>query len=765
MGKAFRQILVILIVSLLFGTTISNSYAEEHKEVNLQIGKKLMYPKVIGNWSTNYATIDGHPAYCLQASKNTPKSQLNARAVIENNPQLLKVLYYGYGGPGNVFKGDGDTEEHYFLNTHILASYAYDGDLHGLKSFADLTKMGVALEARWNQIQALPLPSRDFNLNNQTDLQLKAYQEGGVQRTPEIKLNAGKEVAISLNLPAGVRLFDQEKKEYYQGTVRINGGSSFYLVAPLSQRGQFNSGELAGNDLMTYAPLVIKTDASHQDMGTLSIAKDKRTLKLGVNWLNSGSLEITKVNDGGILVDGSEFLLRHLEMDFKRKVVVTGGRIKVDDLPVGNYLLEEIKAPYKHIISTKEVPFVIKENQVTRKTIINRLKPTGRLIIRKEFQKNDPTEMNLEQPDFSKVCFKLVAGEEIIDQETKQVIYQKNQEINPEKDRILLVRGTHFNQGNYGLDQEGYLEITGLPLGKYLLKERQTAKGYLKDPQEYSFIFKQENFKQTEYVKSETIVNKSTKVIIKKQDAKGQKLGGALLQIKDLTGQVVKEYTSSEKDQVINGLEEGKIYQIIEKEAPEGLVKAKAISFKVTDQVNNISLIDGSVSLLKLDQKERKLAGASLVVKDSDGRVIDRWLSGRQIINLTADEKEKLKQTGLLIKENWGVKKEGDSYLLKRKENNRFSYYYIDIEGKETKHLIRNLQAGQKYWLQEEAAPQGYSLASKIEFTANDKQQELKLINHKIVKTDDKYDIGLSAFFLGFSIIVMGLYLFRRKPE
>ncbi|MCB5402315.1 thioester domain-containing protein, partial [Thomasclavelia ramosa] len=69
--------------------------------------------------------------------------------VIKNNDALLKVLYYGFGGPGGVFRDDqvtNDTTK--YIYTHIMASYAYSCDLYGGNDWDDLEAHGVGVRAR-----------------------------------------------------------------------------------------------------------------------------------------------------------------------------------------------------------------------------------------------------------------------------------------------------------------------------------------------------------------------------------------------------------------------------------------------------------------------------------------------------------------------------------------------------------------------------------------------------------------------------------------
>ena len=94
-----------LVVILLFGGVISSMASSSlHAEtVKLEKGSPIYYPSWLGNWSTNYYYINGQLAYCLNSSRNEPVNNNSAYAEISNNMELLKVLYYGYGGAEDVF--------------------------------------------------------------------------------------------------------------------------------------------------------------------------------------------------------------------------------------------------------------------------------------------------------------------------------------------------------------------------------------------------------------------------------------------------------------------------------------------------------------------------------------------------------------------------------------------------------------------------------------------------------------------------------------
>ena len=322
-------------------------------------GQEIYYPSWLGNWSTKMCYINGSLAYCLESSKNTPPQGQYAPYVIRNNDALLKVLYYGYGGPGDVFKDDQVTNDtNKYLYTHIMASYAYSGDIYGGKSWDDLLANGIGLKWRYEQIQSMPVPTKTFNL---TKTNLSAYYDSGTstQRTENNTFNAESNVTIDIPLQEGVELHNLTKGTVSSGTVSINGGETFYLSAPLQKMEDYSSGELAGNNSTMYAPLAIMPGGGYQAEATLSVTSDPRTLSFNVSWLNGSQIGINKTDNFGENISNAKFDLlqwnkttsqyeklrefsynstnKLYESDFLEKTDLNEGKFKVEETVPNGY--------------------------------------------------------------------------------------------------------------------------------------------------------------------------------------------------------------------------------------------------------------------------------------------------------------------------------------------------------------------------------------------------------------------------------------------
>ena len=353
--KSFLQILFTLSISIFL--VLNNFINVSAFTSNLTWGQEIYYPSWLGNWSTKMCYINGSLAYCLESSKDTPPEGQYANSVIDTNEALLKVLYYGYGGPGDVFKDDQVTNDtNKYLYTHIMASYAYSGDIYGGKNWDDLLANGIGLKWRYEQIQSMPVPTNEFNFSKSS---LNAYYENGQQRTEEIKLNANNDVVVNIPLQDGVELHNLTKGTVNTGTVSVNGGETFYLSTTLEKREDYSSGNLNGKNLVKYAPLVIRSGGNYQDEGTLTTVQDPVTINLNINWLDGSQISINKTDNFGENISNAKFDLlqwnkttsqyeklrefsynstnKLYESDFLEKTDLNEGKFKVEETVPNGY--------------------------------------------------------------------------------------------------------------------------------------------------------------------------------------------------------------------------------------------------------------------------------------------------------------------------------------------------------------------------------------------------------------------------------------------
>ncbi|BFL10180.1 SpaA isopeptide-forming pilin-related protein [Thomasclavelia ramosa] len=736
--KSFLKILFTLSISIFL--VLNNFNNVSAFTSNLTWGQEIYYPSWLGNWSTKMCYINGSLAYCLESSKETPPEGQYANSVIDTNEALLKVLYYGYGGPGDVFKDDQVTNDtNKYLYTHIMASYAYSGDIYGGKNWDDLEAHGVGLKVRYDQIQSMPVPTNEFNFSKSS---LNAYYENGQQRTEEIKLNANNDVVINIPLQDGVELHNLTKGTVNTGTVSVNGGETFYLSTTLEKREDYSSGNLNGKNLVKYAPLVIRSGGNYQDEGTLTTVQDPVTINLNIKWMDVGDFELRKTNDTGKLIDGSEFSLKHTTLDFEKKLVVKDGKLSMTGLPVGEYLLTETKVPSGHAVLQKTFQVTVNKDQTTEQIVVNKLRPTGTLEINKTLEASN-VEANKADYDLTKVQFKITANQDIYDSVSLEKLYSKGDAITvgsgkgSNDDVVKLVNGTELENGIYTCDTNGKLSLSGLPMGTYSVEEIACPDGFVLDKEIKTVQFAQQDSVTLTYTSSLNINNELTKTVFSKVTADGDNLYGVPMEIVDVkTGKPVHTWITDDSSLEIDGLPTGD-YIWREVNAPEGYVLAKPIEFTVKDgDIQDIEMKNFSVEFAKNGNDGNKLlkGGEFQVTSTKTKQITDKWTSGEHIFDITEDMKTKL-TSGEVVSDMFinieddsstyyriSKNADRDDYRLLMQANGETKYYNIDINGDETTHMIRGTVEDQEYVITELKSPDGYATAEPVSFKTNKEQ-------------------------------------------
>lgn len=155
LSKLYKIFLAVgMVFSMCFNTlgmSVVNAYDPSVPKEFTRV-KNIKYPEwwgrkipSIASWSTYSCKYDGKWAFCLEAEKKTPASGKYPAQVIENNENVRKLLYYGFGGPAayGEFAADADlktaicpddpltNDDIKYLLTHIFLSGAYSGQWKG----------------------------------------------------------------------------------------------------------------------------------------------------------------------------------------------------------------------------------------------------------------------------------------------------------------------------------------------------------------------------------------------------------------------------------------------------------------------------------------------------------------------------------------------------------------------------------------------------------------------------------------------------------
>lgn len=758
--KTYKQLFMVFII--LF--SIFGIYSINIDTVNAQSGmatikriRNIKYPSALGSYSTWVTEINGKIGYCLEASKNPPANGDYVSKLIYDNENLLKTLYYGCGGPADIISTDGKTpwDEAYVL-THVAASYYYSGDLHGV----DLEHVYPGWW-KWitETIPNMPTPTTEFNFSESN---LTAYYDknNNEQRTQEITFNSVSAQVINIPLQDGVTLHNVTKGTTSMGTVSVNGGDTFYLSVPLGTvKDTWLSGDISGTGKTMFAPIAILCGGNYQTMGSYGFFEDPRSIGLSSKWLDVGSLELRKTNDVGNFIDGAEFTLESASFEgYSEKLTVKDGKIKVDNLPVGIYRLTETKVPDGHAVTQTVYEVEIKKDETAGKVIVNKLRPTGNLVINKSLE-NSNAPVNLGKYDFSKVQFKITANQVIKDSVSLETLYKKGDPITvgsgkgSNQDVVGLVSGKDLGKGVYTPDDNGRLELNGLPMGSYDIEEISCPDGFVLDKEIKTVQFVQEDFVTLNYTKKINIENKITKTLLSKADIGGTQINGAHVQILNKEKEVVYEFVTGDEPLQIDGLKDGKYY-FHEDLSPLGFALSNDIEFTVKDsEIQKVEMTDYTVDVAKVDEQGNYLKGVSLeIVSEKTKNIVDKWTTGQHIFYFSDEMTAKLENnetvSDMFISEDdstvlyKAVKTDKDDYMLMLQSNGETNYYFVDKNGDETRHLVRNLINDSSYILRETDVPEGYSTAEEQKFTLKDENVSLTVINETIKTSWHKVDVS-----------------------
>lgn len=336
-----------------------------------------------------------------------------------------------------------------------------------------------------------------------------------------------------------------------------------------------------------------------------------------------------------------------------------------------------------------------------------------------------------------------------MDEEDSMVMFS----IAKNKDRddytFMQVKDGITTYSNIDLDgNETTHRVQGLVAGeKYILRETKTPEEYVQ-AKEIEFTAGEDE--------DQTLVMQDKQVTISKTTVSGDEITGALMQIKDEDGNIIDEWTSEGKVHYATGLVEGKKYILHEDLAPTGLNLANDIEFEISYAKENqkVEMIDTINEVSKVDEKGNLLKGAEMTVTSNKTKnIIDKWISGQHIFDVTDEMKSQLKETGkvegMYVDDEDStvqysiVKNKGkDDYTVMFVKDGVTTYTNIDLDGNETRHMIQGLEAGEEYVLKETKTPNGYATFKTQTFTAEEgKDTSLSMVDEDTKVEVSKQDI------------------------
>ncbi|WP_270605702.1 SpaA isopeptide-forming pilin-related protein [Dorea amylophila] len=441
--------------------------------VTLTKGRTIYYPSYIGNYLTCLFTVNGKIAYCLQSQKASPPSGSYVAQVLDSNKNLQKVLYYGYGGAGDLTGSylSGKSEDEKYVYTHIAASYAYAGEAGFTGcNYNDLVNAGVIAYINYLFGQEEP-PKGELSLSS---TKLNAVRDGNLQKTPNITLSGDHRNYVTLSVPEHVTAHNLTKgTSVTNGKIQIYGGDTFYLSADLLLTGSYASGNLYGSVGKTWRTLVLTTGDSKQDIGVFE-SETAAPVSFSVQWLNMTRIELTKkdINTQNPLSGAVYGIYTDKKCE---NLLMTMTATGTDGKAVSDYFDAALKTVY-----VKEVtaPTGYKRNQEVYQVDV----AAGKTLTLTATDERVTGKVKIAKIDKETLAFQpqgdgalrgavygLYAKEDIVHPDgTTGVLYKQDS---------LIAQGV--------IDDDGTLEFSELYLGEMYVKEITPPEGYTLDTTRY----------------------------------------------------------------------------------------------------------------------------------------------------------------------------------------------------------------------------------------------------------------------------------------
>ena len=464
---------------------------------------------------------------------------------------------------------------------------------------------------------------------------------------------------------------------------------------------------------------------------------------------------------------------------------VKGEEHLIERLTVGEtYTLREELAPYGYL-KAEEVTFTVEDTEEIQKVEMKDDVPTGTLIINKkgEFLEDVTLADTISgwishifeyvTGALKDVTFEVYALEDIKAADGESEDYYK-------KDELIATITT---------DETGIAKLSDLPLGKYYVKEKETAEGYVLDGEIREIDLTYVDQDTSEVTWSGDWQNNRQKVevtVLKKEKDSDRVLEGAVFALaakEDITnkdGDVILEAGTVIEEKATD--EDGKL--IFEADLPIGFsytVKetSPAPGFATTDEIQEFTFTAESSEKATVSYEftfedeptvfeftktslttGEEIEGAKLTVTDENGKVVDEWVSGKEphiikelVVGQTYTMTEILPALGYVTAESirFTVEDTAEVQKIEMKDDvTKVEISKTDIAGEELPgakltildengevveswtsteepHYIEMLPIG-KYTLHEEAAPEGYLVAEDVAFEVKDTSEIQKVV-------------------------------------
>lgn len=301
--------------------------------------------------------VNGKLAFCLYHPKATPFNNYNkggqSRSVAISSissANVLKTLYYGYGGPEqwSGFKN--------YSANHSIVITSLAGSVANIKKSGDTGKnwgnyrSNVAGYAKFVDFVAKQ-PALNFSTSLSTKSLSGSFDKNGNVKTTSMTVSGGTNANYSFTVPSGMNAVVGSKTYKSGSKVAMKKGNSVYFVMTSnSVAGKTISIKGTTSKYVGYEWIPLPRHNNWQNMGQLGAVPT--AINLSVTFPKTTSLSIKKVGPNGEALKGASFNLKGNAYN-QNATTDANGVAKFSDIPTikgMNLALTETSAPSGYYI-------------------------------------------------------------------------------------------------------------------------------------------------------------------------------------------------------------------------------------------------------------------------------------------------------------------------------------------------------------------------------------------------------------------------------
>lgn len=199
-NRKHQPIIAFLILQIIIYLSINNVQGISALSI-LENVPYPFYPAI----NANMYQVEGDIGFSVNPSKTPQPSGTITSQYQSADANLIKALYYGYSGPGNLMSDLSLAQQKTY--THLLASYIYSMDMGGLTFYTLQSYFNCNLIDYYNQLPYLQDPNHyELAFTNE---RLDFVSDGLVQRSDSTRLVATDGTGGYFDLPDGLTIVNE----------------------------------------------------------------------------------------------------------------------------------------------------------------------------------------------------------------------------------------------------------------------------------------------------------------------------------------------------------------------------------------------------------------------------------------------------------------------------------------------------------------------------------------------------------------------------